>query len=143
MICTYFGDNLWSDEIDQIEFPNGVIDTDNYDGEDGRMDVWNLYSNSRTSDDEICLTDVLEDPCWRFDSYNNEQLINMILVGQVFCDIGFDVCYIFVCGYRKGYDYEFFFFEKNNPNKIMDLFLNKESKYKRNECFRIYIRKKY
>jgi hypothetical protein len=118
---------------------NGDISCDSssgYDGEEGRMDCWILEENSRTSCSEVSLADVFEINTWSTKESNNK-LMDMILIAQIFCDIGFDVYYFSIKYWRKGYDFTAHSFEPNNPDKILNLTSNDE------EYFRIYIDKNY
>jgi hypothetical protein len=107
-----------------------------YDGEEGRMDCWKLEENSRTSVCEVSLADVFEINTWSI-IQSKSKLTDMILIAQIFCDVGFDVYYFSIETWRKGYDFTSNSFEPNNPDKILNLIDNG------GDYFRIYIDKNY
>ena len=109
-----------------------------YNGNNGMMDCWKLEENSRTSPFEISLQDaIFNKKSWDAKNYTKRDIDLMVLVGQIFCDIGFDVYWFGLSLWRKGYDYKCTKFEKNNIEKIMNSCVD-EAKY-----FRIYIDKDY
>lgn len=113
-------------------------DCGGYNGENGKMNCWKLEENSRTSQNEISLHDAIFDKeSWDTSDYTKQDIDMMILVGQIFCDIGFDVISFIISVWRCGYDYDCTRFEKNNIGKITTKFVDNI------KMFRIYISKKY
>lgn len=106
-----------------------------YDGENGRMDCWQLEENSKTSYNEISLEDVFGYNSWSTSSIKPNELDELIEIGQIFCDIGLEVYYYSISSWSKGYDFIVTKFESTNSSKIH---LVKNSEY-----FRIYIDKRF
>ena len=109
-----------------------------YDGEEGRMDCWKLEENSRTSVCEVSLADIFNINTWSIKECENVYT-DMVLMGQIFCDIGFDVYYFSISPWRKGYDFSCYLFEPHNSNKILNLIADDNV----GNYFRIYIDKNY
>lgn len=109
-----------------------------YDGEEGRMNCWKLEENSKTSVCEVSLADIFNIDTWSYKECKNI-FTDMILIGQIFCDIGFDVYYFSISSWKKGYSFTCYSFEPDNSNKIFNLIADgNEGNY-----FRIYIDKNY
>ena len=106
-----------------------------YDGEDGRMECWDLEENSKTSENEISLTDVFEENTWDRELMSKVDFEELISISQLLCDIGFKVYYASIGEVSKGYICDLVNFEANRKEKIVE--------FKKRKYFRIYIDKDY
>jgi hypothetical protein len=89
---------------------------------------------------------VFEYSSWEASSITKEQLIEMIYIGQYFCEQNISVYLCKISEWRKGYDFMLIKFEPNNIDKILihidgdgDGIKSEKLYIKPIEKFRIYI----